>query len=243
MAKIGPQHPTSSDPAKPCPRCGGAGFLRYNVSHGDPDFGKLRECPDCQTVAGRRARAMQAMSSLRGKLLTYHFQDFKPVRGAKPAYDAAVAFARNPHGWLVILGPNGNGKTHLAASMANYLIEHNTAVVFLGVPDLLDYLRNAFAPRHDWDDAKLSFEERFEAIRSAPVLILDDFGAESETQWANEKLFQILNHRTDMALPTVITSNLELTNMERRLRSRLGNRLLGRVIENTAPDYRQGEEE
>ena len=242
-AKSGQSHSTKRSPDEACPRCGGAGFLRYDVPYGDPNFGKLRECPDCQTVAGRRVRAMQAMSSLRGKLLGFSFKNFTPVQGAKQAFVEAQDFARNPQGWLVILGPNGNGKTHLAAAIANHLSQRNIAVVFLNVPDLLDYLRNAFAPRHEWDDSNLSFEERFEAIKGAPVLVLDDFGAESETPWANEKLYQILNYRTDLALPTVITGNLKLSDVEGRLRSRLGNRLLGKVVQNIAPDYRRGEGE
>ncbi len=217
--------------------------MRFDVPFGDPDFGQLRECPDCQTVASRRVRAMQAMSSLRGKLLTYTFKNFKQVQGAKAAFVEAQKFASAPQGWLVILGPNGNGKTHLAASIANYLLERNVAVIFLNVPDLLDYLRNAFAPRQEWDVSALSFEERLDAIKSAPVLILDDFGAESETPWANEKLYQILNYRTDLSLPTVITGNLKLADVESRLRSRLGNRLLGKVVQNAASDYRRGEEE
>jgi DNA replication protein DnaC len=217
--------------------------LRYDVPYGDPDFGKLRKCPDCNTVAGREVQALQNMSSLRGKLLTYSFKSdsFHAVEGAKQAFDAAVAFANNPQGWLVIHGENGNGKTHLAAAIANYLRQHSVAVMFLNVPDLLDYLRNAFAPRHEWDDSNLSFEERFDAIKSAPVLILDDFGAESETQWANEKLYQILNYRTDLGLPTVVTTNLKLAAIEARLRSRLGNRLIGKIVYDGAPDYRLGE--
>ena len=241
VAKSGPVRPTSKSPGQPCPRCGGSGFLRYDVPYGDPNFGKLRQCPDCTTVAGRQARALQNISSLRGKLLTYSFANFHEVEGAKPAYDAALVFAQNPQGWLVIHGKNGNGKTHLAAAMANRLRQRNIAVMFLNVADLLDYLRNAFAPRHEYDDSSLSFEERFDAIKNAPVLILDDFGAESETQWANEKLYQILNHRTDLGLPTVVTTNLQLMDIEARLRSRLGNQLLGKVVLNGALDYRLGE--
>lgn len=213
------------------------------MPYGDPNFGRLRECPECRTVATRRARAMQAMSSLRGKLLTYSFKNFAQVRGAKQAVIEAQSFARNPQGWLIILGPNGNGKTHLAAAIANYLNERDIAVIFLNVPDLLDYLRSAFAPRREWDESNLSFEQRFEAIKNAPVLILDDLGAEGETSWANEKLYQVLNYRTDLALPTVITGNLKLSDVESRLRSRLGNRLLGKVVQNSAPDYRLGEPE
>ena len=212
------------------------------MPYGDPHFGELEECPQCQTVPGRRVQAMQAMSSLRGKLSTYTFDSFRKVKGAKLAYEAAREFAIKPQGWLVIHGRNGNGKTHLAAAIANHLYEQGTVVLFLNVPDLLDYLRMAFNPRREWDETNLSFEERFEAIKGAPILILDDFGAESETQWANEKIYQILNYRTDMALPTVVTTNLKLTDIESRLRSRLGNRLLGKVVQNAAGDYRMGEE-
>lgn len=208
------------------------------MPYGHADFGKLRECPDCQSVAGRRAQGMRAMSSLRGSLLNYRFANFEQVEGAGIAFRAAQAFASKPDGWLVIHGMNGNGKTHLAAAIANHLLAQGTVVLFLNVPDLLDYLRMAFAPRREWDLNELSFEERFEVIKTAPILILDDFGAESETPWANEKLYQTLNYRTDMALPTVITTNLKLSDIEGRLRSRLGNRLLGKAVMNSAKDYR-----
>lgn len=209
---------------------------------GDPRFGKLLECPECHTAAARRATAMEAVSSLRGRLLGYSFANFLPREGAKAARDAAYTFAREPKGWLVIIGPNGNGKTHLAAAIANSLRQRGVVVLFLNVPDLLDDLRNAFDPRREKDDTVLSYEERFETIKRAPTLILDDFGAESATLWANEKLYQILNYRTDMGLPTVITSNVKLKDMEARLQSRLGNKRLGRVVENSAADFRRGEE-
>ena len=48
----------------------------------------------------------------------------------------------------------------------------------------------------------VTFEERFEQIRQAPLLVLDDFGTQSATEWAREKLFQILNYRYINRLPT-----------------------------------------
>jgi DNA replication protein DnaC len=184
---------------------------------------------------------MRAISSLRGQLLRCTFDNFQKVVGARDAYAAAVDFAKNPTGWLVIYGRNGNGKTHLAAAIANYLEKRGQVVLFLNVPELLDYLRNAFDPRRERDSDALSYEERFKTIQTAPILILDDFGAEDETAWANEKLYQILNYRTEMQLPTVITGNLKLEDIEARLASRLRNRLLARVVHNTAPDFRRGE--
>jgi DNA replication protein DnaC len=211
---------------------------------GHPDFGKLWECPDCNVAVQRRLQAMKAISSLRGEMLGHTFKNFRRVQGATDAYIASTEFAKEPKGWLVIYGINGNGKTHLAAAIANQLLAKGKVVLFLNVPELLDYLRDAFNPKRDWDESALSYEERFTTIKTAPVLILDDFGAESETAWANEKLYQLLNYRTDTALPTVITTNLKLEDFEERLHSRLANRLIGKIVKNAAPDFRRaaGEE-
>ena len=54
----------------------------------------------------------------------------------------------------------------------------------------LDHLRATFAPGGD-----VSYDEFFETVKNSPLLILDDFGTQSSTQWAREKLFQILNYR------------------------------------------------
>ena len=74
--------------------------------------------------------------------------------------------------------------------------------LFLTVPDLLDWLRFAYG------GSEMSFEDRFEEIREIPLLILDDFGTQNATAWAQEKIFQIINHRYVNQLPTVITSNI-----------------------------------
>ena len=79
----------------------------------------------------------------------------------------------------------------------------------------LDSLRFAYA------DPETTFEQRFEEIRNADLLILDDFGTQNATAWAQEKLFQIINYRYINKLPTVITTNLMLDEIEGRIRSRL----------------------
>jgi DNA replication protein DnaC len=81
---------------------------------------------------------------------------------------------------------------------------------------LLDHLRSAYAP-----DAKVSYDKVFEAVRTAPLLVLDDLGSHSGTPWAQEKLFQLLNYRYNAALPTVITSNLTLKEQDPRIESRM----------------------
>ena len=75
----------------------------------------------------------------------------------------------------------GMGKTHLAAAIANQAAADGIDVVFQPVPDLLDWLRASYSAYSD------SYQERFDRIRTVPVLILDDLGAESGTEWAGEK--------------------------------------------------------
>src|SRR5947199_310295 len=82
------------------------------------------------------------------------------------------------------------------------------------------------------------FESRLQTIKGFPVLILDDWGAHSDTPWADEQLYLILNFRTERVLPTVITTNVPLESLEPRIESRLRNRHLSTVIEIIAEDYR-----
>ena len=101
------------------------------------------------------------------------------------------------------------------------------------MPDLLDQLRAAYAP-----DAAERFDAVFARLLEVPLLVLDDFGAHQASPWAQEKLYQLLNHRHLARLPTVVTTNVELRQMERRIASRLADTQIAHVYEITAPDYR-----
>ncbi len=136
----------------------------------------------------------------------------------------ARAFAAEPDGWLLVHGPSGAGKTHVAAALANRCLELGRPALFVVVPDLLDHLRAAFNP-----GSELGYDSLFEQVRNAPVLILDDLGTQHATSWAQEKLFQLLNHRYNARLPTVVTSNLSPERFDERLRMRLTDPDLCRV--------------
>jgi DNA replication protein DnaC len=148
-------------------------------------------------------------------------------------YKRAREFAQEPTGWLVLLGLPGTGKTHLAAAIANDRRASGGTAYFITAPDLLDYLRSAYAP-----DSKVSYDKVFEAVRTAPLLVLDDLGAQSGTPWAQEKLFQLLNYRYNAELPTVITSNLTLKEQDPRIESRMLDPRLCDVWPLDVPPYR-----
>jgi len=159
--------------------------------------------------------------------------DQKGRESLRYALTAARQFADNPENWLVFAGVHGCGKTHLAAAIANHQLRSGRPVFFAVVPDLLDHLRSTFSP-----ESTVTYDRVFEAVKTSPLLILDDLGTESSTPWAQEKLYQILNYRYNSRLATVITVAGFLEGIEGRLSSRLTDFALSTVIPISAPDYR-----
>jgi len=219
------------------------GYLREDLPVGHPDFGRIRICSCRQADVRARVRDRLFSLSHLDQLEDLTFDTFEP-RGRmglgemqqvslERAHNQARNFASTLQGWLLLQGGYGTGKTHLAAAIANFSVSMGVPSLFITVPDLLDALRMAY------NAEETTFEERFEEIRAAPLLIMDDFGTQNATEWAQEKLFQILNYRYINKLPLVITTNLTLKQIEGRMRSRLGDPELVTHVKIMAPDYRR----
>jgi DNA replication protein DnaC len=219
-----------------CPKCKGAGYLRANVPFGHPNFGRPIPC-ECKE-AERKDKRRQQLRDI-SNLDAFRDRTFRTfnsrVPGVQEAFEVSHDYAQEPEGWLLLIGPNGCGKTHLAAAIANQCLEDGAVVLFQVVPDLLDHLRAAFAP-----NASELFDQLFSKMREAEVLILDDLGSQQSSPWANEKLFQLLNYRYNMGMPTVITANPKgLQGVDERIRSRLTDAsLVVQVAFDRARDYR-----
>jgi len=226
-----------------CPYCGGLGYLRVDLPVGHPDFGKLQVC-SCRhgQVSSQVRERLFALSHL-DELSHLTFENFNPrgrvglwpqhADSLEIAYNQARQFASSLKGWLLLQGKYGCGKTHLAAAIANFVVGMGVPTLFITVPDLLDSLRFGY------QDPNAPFEKRFEEIRNAPLLVLDDFGTQNATAWAQEKLFQILNYRYINHLPLVVTTNLQLDMIEDRISSRLQDPELVTIVKILATDYRR----
>jgi DNA replication protein DnaC len=157
--------------------------------------------------------------------------DTFPVEGGKAvAFRMALAYAQaSPQGpvrgaaWrenLLLVGATGTGKTGLAICILKARLEQGLPSLFVSVPDLLDKIRATF-------DGRGNYDQLMEAVKAVDLLALDDLGAHHATDWAREKLFQIIGHRHDWLLPTVITSDRPLA----ELQEIVGRRVLARIVE------------
>ncbi|MEX2599468.1 MAG: ATP-binding protein [Dehalococcoidia bacterium] len=218
-----------------CAICGGRGWVRRDVPTNHLDFGKAFPCI-CQREASAEERVtrLQRFSNM-GMLSQATFDRISPdgpgttteSQGRyRAALEAAKAFAEHPSGAFVILGGSGAGKTYLAAAIANRLMERDEPAFFAFVPDLLDHLRATYNP-----DSELSYDELFDLVKTIPALILDDFSLHNSSPWAEEKLYQVLNHRHLSGLPTIVTSNAPIERLDARLQSRLLDPRASRVID------------
>lgn len=233
----------NSEQKQVCPICRGVGYIRRDVPLSDPDFGKAIPCVCKRSELQRKRVDMLKQASNLQHLARMTFETFETDHaGASEiavslqiACMEARSYAANPHGWLVFTGSYGSGKTHLAAAIANYRLEQAQPVLFVVVPDLLDYLRAAYAP-----NSPATYDERFDQVRNVDLLILDDLGTQNATPWAAEKLYQLLNYRYNAELPTVITTNHILDDLDPRLASRLRDKQMVAIIPLYGTDRRLG---
>jgi DNA replication protein DnaC len=218
-----------------CPICKGAGFVRIDAEVDSPNFSRLIQCTCKREERWQRSMAQLNDMSNMTLIRDWTFDSFdSDVPGAREAFEVTRAYADDPYQWLILIGDYGCGKTHLAAAIANHALSHlNMRPVFAVVPDLLDYLRSTFSPA-----AEMRYEARFDTVRGADLLVLDDLGTENTTPWAKEKLFQIINHRYMERLPTVVTTNVEPDRIDGRIRSRLFDVGLATAVFIEAGDFR-----
>ncbi|MFZ5645124.1 MAG: ATP-binding protein [Bacillota bacterium] len=224
-------------PEQPCPKCDGRGvYIKDNNT----------ACV-CACAGKARIKSLANSSHMTEALRKKCFQNFSLnyySRSQKDPYnetthydlamralEACKAFIRdylngnNPMG-LYIHGQVGSGKTHLACGIANELIKMGVEVLFVVVPDYLDEIK------YSWDEGSSSREkEILDRAREVSVLVMDDLGAHSYSDWTKNKIYTILNHRINNNLPTIITSNLEYL----EIGSYLDNRISSRITELCRP--------
>ena len=136
------------------------------------------------------------------------------IKYLKKFYDDYKSLEK-PKG-LYLYGNFGCGKTYLVSALFNELAKKNVRSTIVYFPEFLRSLKASFGSYND------DYEEKFDEVKYADLLLLDDIGAEKMSEWArDEVLGVILQYRMEEKLPTFFTSNRSISELEEHLK--IGN--------------------
>ncbi|WDF83539.1 primosomal protein DnaI [Lacticaseibacillus pabuli] len=172
--------------------------------------------PNQQMIAESKAReqrelvtAVSMPRDIKDATLAGYEQTPERMNAIVAAADFAEGLVKAPkqfHQGLYLYGPFGVGKTYLLGAVANNLAEHGIASTLLHLPTFAVQMKAAIS-----QGAVLP---KIEQVQDAPVLMLDDIGAESFSPWfRDEVLGVILQHRMEEELPTCFSSNKSMADL------------------------------
>ncbi len=173
------------------------------------------------------------------------FENFQVTKENKSAFDNAKKYSevfgklKNTGRGIFFTGPVGTGKTHLSASIHNYLINKQTPVIFDTSINLLGKIKQTYGKNQEEENKIISLYSKVD------LLIIDDLGKEKPSFWVLEKLYEIINNRYEAMRPMVITSNFSIRELEIRFSSIdewIAKAITSRISENCSGVVMNGED-
>lgn len=131
---------------------------------------------------------------------------------------------------LLFYGGVGTGKTFAAACIANHLLNQRVPVIMTSFVKLLETMQG-----FSEDDSAL-----IARLNRAKLLIIDDLGAERSTDYALEKVYDIVDSRYRAKLPIILTTNLSMTELKESTDIRY-TRIYDRIFEMCYPMQLKGQ--
>jgi DNA replication protein DnaC len=223
--------PLSDQSALACPRCHGTGW-EFVAGKG------VREC-DCRR--GNRREQLLKDSRIPGRYLACTLDNYYPqgeadseaYRSQLVAQKLAAGFVANypnTDTGLLLMGPCGVGKTHLAVATLTALVRaKGIQCLFYDFRDLLKEIQETYA-----QSAEATESQIIASVVNAEVLVLDELGAAKPTDWARDTMTHIITRRYNESRVTIFTTNYldaPLTRGEDTLTERIGVRLRSRLYE------------
>jgi DNA replication protein DnaC len=157
-----------------------------------------------------RIEQLRQASLMPGKFRNITFRDYRKRPENERAFRIAIAYVKqfaqnekNNYG-LLFYGPVGTGKSFTAACIANALLEQDISVVMTSFVKILQEI----GPGSGVDEG-----EYIRGLNRARLLIIDDLGAERSTDYAQEKVYNIIDSRVRANKPMILTTNLKMSEM------------------------------
>jgi len=175
-----------------------------------------REAEEQAEAQTARVEALTARMALPAR---YKSANLKNLNLPDRFIERAAAYISKPGG-LFLYGLYGSGKTYLAAAIANAVVAEGRSVVFYSFPQLLQDIRESF------NSSEKNEGDIIRRCQTANLFVLDDLGAEKQTDFTLDRLYLIIDHRYGNILPTIITSNLSIGEVARKVHERLASRFV-----------------
>jgi len=249
-----------------CRLCRGTGWKL--VPRADGAASSVAVACDC----GMQERAVRVMERARIPKRYEHcdFESYSTEVASTPqerlslqqAKLSAQSFVRDYPGssekGLLLMGPSGVGKTHLAVAAVKELIQRGHAGLFCDYRELLKEIQASYNPASESTEMRI-----LEPIRTVEILVLDDLGASKPSDWVRDIVGIVLNARYNESRTTIITTNYldnptsegeaarlpggklvpptREDSLEQRIGARMRSRLyeMCRTVEISAPDFRR----
>ncbi len=122
---------------------------------------------------------------------------------------------------LIFMGSTGLGKTHLAGAIAKIVIENGYDVLYESAPNIISEIEAKKFGR----DTNANGEDRY---CGCDLLIIDDLGTETDTRFSSTLVYNIINTRMNNGRPTIISTNLDMEDIQNRYDARIASRIIGR---------------
>lgn len=188
-------------------------------------------CPGCEAEAKARRLFGQSMIPLRFKdkrFDNYLIENSGQEAAVKSCKEFVASVSNDPLSGknLVLVGKPGTGKTHLACSSMNALVEKSyLTVLYASVEKILTKIKST------WTDSTISEYEMIERFAKVDLLTIDEIGTcRSISNREKDKLFELINERYERKKSTIFISNLDLTG-ENSMESYLEERSFDRICE------------
>lgn len=172
-------------------------------------------------------------SGMRGIMRNMTFDSFSEQRRGK-IYEVSKQyvddFTSKTNTGLIFFGKAGTGKTHLAVAIARFIIERKQIPVRVArIVELLADIRQTF---NEHDGYRVESEtELIRKFTSVSLLVLDDLGAEKVSDWVREVLYRIIDERWLEQRPIIVTTNLNLKELEEKIGERIVSRIAGMCVQ------------